>query len=129
MNKPSLIILFLIYLFGTVQVQSHDYPTIERVKFVHECMALHGGQIYENMYSCSCMNDHIANNMNFDQYIKADAYQRMRNMRGERGGLFRSSKTARDIRAQFNQIKSNAQGLCFRAITKPTVQGAKSAIN
>ena len=46
----------------------HDYPTIETVGYVLECMQENGGQTVENMYSCSCRFDKLAATMSFDDY-------------------------------------------------------------
>ncbi|MDD1781586.1 hypothetical protein LRP49_10315 [Enterovibrio sp. ZSDZ35] len=94
-------------------VSANDFPTVERVKFVQECMALKGGPNYVNMYGCSCVIDKIASEMTFDEYTYADAFVRLKNMRGERGGYFRSSKDSRTARKGYLTIKEDAEHQCF----------------
>ncbi|WP_028023486.1 hypothetical protein [Enterovibrio calviensis] len=109
----SLIGLALLAL--STPASANDYPTLERVKFVQECMALKGGPSYVNMYGCSCVIDKIANQLTFDDYIHADAFLRLRNMRGERGGYFRSSKDSRTARGELLAIRDEADQQCFVA--------------
>ncbi|WP_434362250.1 hypothetical protein NF212_18635 [Parasalinivibrio latis] len=99
--------------FNANSAEKNDYPTLERVRFVFECMELHGGQTYENLYSCSCMIDQLALYLTIDEYVQYDAYERMRSMMGERGGYFRSSDASLDIRKEFRSAKLDAERQCF----------------
>ena len=92
---------------------ANDFPTVDRALFIQECMALENSHKYETLYACACTLDKIAAVMSYKEYVEADSYQRMRNMRGERGGLFRSGKRARDIRKNFSKIKTRAEKACF----------------
>ncbi len=105
--------ILLTLFFICSNLQANDFPTLERVKFINECMAIKGGQSYQNMYSCSCKLDYVADKMSFAEFEIADAYNRMRNMRGERGGYFRSSKTSREIRGNLNRILNDGDKHCF----------------
>ncbi|KXF80266.1 hypothetical protein [Enterovibrio coralii] len=110
--KVSSLFILLMGVFSA-PASANDFPTVERVKFVQECMALKGGPNYVNMYGCSCVIDKIANQMTFDEYTYADAFVRLRNMRGERGGYFRSSKDSRSARKGYLTIKGEAEEQCF----------------
>lgn len=93
---------------------ANDFPTLDRVRFVQECMALENSAKYETLYACSCTLDKMAAEMNYDEFVEADSYVRMRNMRGERGGLFRNSdERARTVRKHFHDVKSRAKASCF----------------
>lgn len=105
------VLLPLILVTGVVT--ANDFPTITRALYIQECMAREHSNSYETLYSCVCSIDKIAKNMSYDEFIKADSYMRMRNMRGERGGLFRGNPTARKIRKKFNEVKSKARTSCF----------------
>ncbi|MEZ8141459.1 hypothetical protein A1OO_22485 [Enterovibrio norvegicus FF-33] len=108
--------LFVLALLALSQPASaNDFPTLERVKFVQECMALKGGPSYVNMYGCSCVIDKISEQLAFDDYVHADAFLRLRNMRGERGGYFRSSKDSRTARGELLAIREEADQQCFSA--------------
>ncbi len=102
------------------QALANDFPTVDRALFIQECMALENSHKYETLYACSCKLDKIAAEMSYREFVEADSYQRMSNMRGERGGLFRSgNKQARDIRKHYSQIKTRAEAACFPQQTSP----------
>ncbi|MFL7009899.1 hypothetical protein [Enterovibrio norvegicus] len=111
---PSTSIMLIIALFGlSPSSNANDFPTLERVKYVQECMSLNGGPTYVNMYGCSCVLDKIAAEMSFDDFVHADAFARLRNMRGERGGYFRSSKDSRSARKELTALRDEATQQCF----------------
>ncbi len=84
-------------------------------------MALKNSRKYETLYSCACTIDKIAAHLSYDEFVEADSYVRMRNARGERGGLFRSSDKAREIRKRYFNIKDQAETACFPMGNKPIV--------
>jgi hypothetical protein len=93
---------------------ANDFPTLERVRFVQECMALKNSAKYETLYACSCTLDKMAQEMSYDEFVQADSYMRLRNMRGERGSLFRDSDDrARTARKNFQDVKTRAEASCF----------------
>ena len=92
-KRISVLVIPALFLLAA-PASANDFPTLERVKYVQECMALKGGPTYVNMYGCSCVIDKIASQMTFEEYVHADAFVRLRNMRGERGGYFVRPKTA-----------------------------------
>lgn len=98
----------------TTAAIANDFPTVDRVRFVQECMALENSTKFETLYACSCTLDKMAAEMNYDEFVQADSYMRMRNMRGERGGLFRDSdERARTVRKHFHDVKTRAEASCF----------------
>ncbi len=113
-------LLAVMALAYTASATANDFPTVERVKFVQECMALKGGPSYVNMYGCSCVIDKIADKMTFEQFAYDDAFVRLRNMRGERGGYFRSSKDSRQARSELLGLREEAEKQCFVAETITT---------
>lgn len=109
-----------IALFCVTNAVANDFPTIDRVRFVQECMALENSQKYETLYACSCTLDKIAEEMSYDEFVAADSYQRARNMRGERGGLFRNSDDrARTTRENFSDVTARAEADCFSLQSRP----------
>ena len=92
---------------------------MDRALFIQECMALENSQKYETLYACACTLDKIAEEMSYQEYVEADSYLRMRNMRGERGGMFRSGKQARNLRKHFSDVKNRAEAACFSLQVRP----------
>ncbi|WP_325890954.1 hypothetical protein [Grimontia sp. NTOU-MAR1] len=112
-KRVSALVVPTLFLLASPAASANDFPTLERVKYVQECMSLKGGPTYVNMYGCSCVIDKIASQMTFDEYVHADAFVRLRSMRGERGGYFRSSKDSRSARKGLLGIRDNAEQECF----------------
>ena len=101
------------FVLAASELVANDFPTVDRALFIQECMALENSEKYETLYACACTLDKIAAEMSHEEFVEADSYQRMRNMRGERGGLFRSSQRAREIRKHFSDVKTRAEAVCF----------------
>ena len=95
------------------EVRANDFPTLDRALYIQECMTLRQSQNYETLYACVCTIDKIADAMSYKEFVEADSYMRMRNARGERGGLFRGTERAREVRKRFSSIKADAESYCF----------------
>ena len=92
---------------------ANDYPTLERVDHVLTCMRLAGGQTVDNLYSCACEIDVIAQHVNFDDFSEARTYEIYKRMPGEKGGLFRESDRADEIVVQLEEARADAKKRCF----------------
>src|SRR6267378_4700533 len=66
----------------------HDYPTVERVEYVLECMQRNAGR-QEFLYKCACVIDEIAKQYAYDDFVEASTAARFQSLGGERGGVFR----------------------------------------
>ncbi|ALG67721.1 hypothetical protein [Beggiatoa leptomitoformis] len=113
------------FLFCASASHANDYPTLDKVSYVFECMALHGGESYENMYQCACVIDNIAENMVYQEYTEADTLIRLSQARGERAALLRDSPQSKVLRKKLTDIKASAEKRCF--IPKVALPAEKSA--
>jgi hypothetical protein len=92
----------------------NNFPTLARVEYVLRCMDYHGGQIYENMYSCVCSVDRIATAFSYDEFVKAEVLAQLRTTPGERGGLFREG--GRELVAKYLEVTEAAEESCFSSL-------------
>ena len=106
-------IALLSTLFMSNSLYANDYPTLERVDHVLTCMRLAGGQTVDNLYSCSCEVDVIAQQVAFDDFVEARTYEIYKRMPGEKGGLFRESDRGDDIVSRLAKAREDAQKRCF----------------
>lgn len=128
MNKSLLITIFMAIITGcaTTQesstpdtatqeptVRANDYPTRDRVDYVLECVAKHGGLSYINQYACGCKIDKIAEQLSFAEYEAAHTFVQMQKTPGENGAPFRDPKHAKDLRAQLKSADAAAEKACF----------------
>lgn len=100
----------LLFLPGAVL--ANDYPTVDRVQYVFECMKNHEGK-YEYIYKCSCAIDAIAKKMPYDSYVEAASVARYSGMGGERMGVFRDSDEMRALIKKWKAVEAEVNKACF----------------
>ena len=89
----------------------HDYPTVDRVEFVLECMQKNAGK-QEFLYKCACVIDEIAKQYAYDDFVEASTAARFQSLGGERGGVFRDPPKTRDTAKRYMQVRSDAMKHC-----------------
>lgn len=94
-------------------VLANDYPTRDRVEFVLNCVAQHGGLNYINQYACGCKLDKIAEKMSFNDFEAAKTFSYLKSMAGESGGMARDPKQSKDLRKQLKEAEETAEKSCF----------------
>ncbi|MDO9106241.1 MAG: hypothetical protein Q7U57_14915 [Methylovulum sp.] len=94
-------------------VRANDFPTRDRVEYVLNCVAQHGGLSYINQYACGCKIDKIAEKMTFNEYEAAKTFSYLKSTPGESGGVFRDPKQSKDLRALLKEAESYAEKNCF----------------
>ena len=109
--KRFLPLLIAAVLAAPSAVQAHDYPTSGRVEYVLECMQKHEGK-YEYLYKCSCVIDHIARQMSYDDYVTMSTALRNQTMAGERGALFRDPAPVKDMASKYKALQAGAAKAC-----------------
>ncbi len=98
---------------ATQTALANDYPTRERVDYVLECVAKHGGLSYINQYACGCKIDKIAEQLNFADYEAARTFVQMQKTPGENGAPFRDPKQSKDLRGKLKDADAAAEKACF----------------
>ncbi|NKB36775.1 MAG: hypothetical protein GKR93_06320 [Gammaproteobacteria bacterium] len=94
-------------------VSANDYPTIETVRYVVNCMVDNGGQNEENLYACTCRFDAISKAVTFQQYEDVSVFVRNKAMPGEKGAVFRDLGNAtKGVRAKYEAAVKTAEDNC-----------------
>ncbi len=107
-----LFILMSLFLTSSFAARN-EYPTVDTVRFVVNCMADNGGQTEENLYACTCRFDVINAAFTFAEYEEVSVYVRNKAMPGEKGGVFRDlSRNIKDLSAKYAQISKQAASAC-----------------
>ena len=91
---------------------ANDFPTVDRVEYVLECMKDNGGK-QEFLYKCSCAVDQIAGRLKYDEYVTLSTAQRYQSIGGERGALFRDPPDVKKAAKNFKAIEQAARSSCF----------------
>lgn len=92
---------------------ANDFPTQARVEYVMRCMDSHGGQKFENLYSCVCVIDKIADKISYDEFLESEVFNQLRKTPGERGGVFRDPARATTVVKKMDEITTVAEKSCF----------------
>jgi hypothetical protein len=91
----------------------NDYPTRDRVEYVLNCVAQHGGLTFITQYACGCKIDKIAEKLSFTDYEAARTFSLLKSTPGDAGGVFRDPKQSKDLRKQLKEAEAYAEKSCF----------------
>ncbi len=91
----------------------NDYPTVDRVEYVQECMRNHPGSRHEMLYKCSCTIDRIASEIRYGEYVELWTAANAVSIGGERGAQLRDAQVSQDMAKKFRTIEAKAQKGCF----------------
>ncbi|MFN0314254.1 MAG: hypothetical protein ACKVQA_04350 [Burkholderiales bacterium] len=84
--------------------QIADYPTLDRIVFVEECIRNHPERLRQEMvYKCACAIDALAEEVPYSQYTDASTALNAGTIAGERGNVARGD----DIRDQAKRFKAS----------------------
>lgn len=97
----------------TTTVLTNDYPTRDRVEYVLNCVAQHGGLSYINQYACGCKLDKIAEKLSFNDFEAAKTFSYLKSMAGDAGGMARDPKQSKDLRKLLKEAEEAAEKSCF----------------
>jgi hypothetical protein len=91
----------------------NQYPTRDRVDYVLNCVAKHGGLNYVNQYACGCKIDKIAEKLTFKDYEEAVTFGFMGKIAGEAGSAFRDPAEAKSLKKRIKEVEEGAESSCF----------------
>ena len=98
----------------TETVIMNNYPTRDRVEYVFNCIAKHGGKLdYVTQYACGCKIDKIAEKLTFSEFEAATTFTMLRSTPGEKGAVFRDPKQSKDLRTRLKEAEAYAESSCF----------------
>ena len=98
---------------ATPTVLTNDYPTRDRVEYVLNCVAQHGGLSYINQYACGCKLDKIAEKLSFNDFEAAKTISYLKSMAGDAGNMARDPKQSKDLRKLLKEAEESAEKSCF----------------
>jgi hypothetical protein len=104
-------LLLLTSLAAPAMALADEFPTSGRVEYVLECMQKHDGK-YEFLYKCSCVIDHIAAAMPYEDFVAMSTALRDQTLAGERGGVFRDAPTVKVMADRYKTIQADANKAC-----------------
>lgn len=79
--------------------QIADYPTLDRVMFIEECIREHPNRLRQEMiYKCACAIDALAQEIPYAQYGDLSTAAHAATIAGERGNVARGDDVMNDAR-------------------------------
>jgi hypothetical protein len=91
-----------------------DYPTRDRVEYVLNCVAQHGGLTYISQYACGCKIDKIAEKLNFAEYEAAKTFTYLtKGQTGDAAAAMRDPNQSKDLRKRLKEAEEYAEKSCF----------------
>jgi len=92
----------------------NDYPTRDRVEYVLNCVAQHGGLTYITQYACGCKIDKIAEKLTFNEFEAAKTFTYLsKGQTGDAGAVFRDPAQSKDLRKRLKEAEAYAEKSCF----------------
>ncbi len=91
-----------------------DYPTRDRVEYVLNCVAQHGGLTYISQYACGCKIDKIAEKLSFAEYEAAKTFTYLtKGQTGDAAAAMRDPTQSKDLRKRLKEAEEQAEKSCF----------------
>lgn len=91
--------------------RTNDYPTYARVQYVVQCMS-QGNGTQALLYQCSCVIDHIAQHLTYDQFVEASTFAHYAKLPGENNGIFRDPDQAKQQSKLYHQVETQSYRAC-----------------
>ena len=93
--------------------RANDFPTVDRVLYVQECINAHPGPQFEMINKCSCALDALAREVKYDDYVTISTISKAMTIGGERGGTIRDSAAFQPQAKRYRDLKVKAEKGCF----------------
>ena len=103
----------LALLLGTSAALAHDYPTVERVLYVQQCLRDHPGPGFEMVNKCSCAIDKIASEIIYEDFVSLSTVANAITIGGERGAVLREAEPMQELARKFRKLNAEAKKSCF----------------
>lgn len=111
--KPLILSTLLAMLPLCGAAAAHDYPTLDRVLYVQECMRNHPGPNFEMVSKCACALDVVAKEVTFDDYVSMVTVSNAMTIGGERGNDLRDNESLKPQVARYREVQAKARKSCF----------------
>lgn len=95
------------------QAPANDFPTVDRVLYVQDCMRTNPGPHYEMVNKCACALDRLAAEVTHDDYVTMTTVVNAISIGGERGGELRDNETIKPHIARWRETQARVQKACF----------------
>jgi hypothetical protein len=113
MKLPIRLARTAVLLAAAVPALANDFPTVDRVLYVQECMKTNPGPYYEMVNKCSCALDSLASEVKFDDYVNMTTVVNAISIGGERGAELRDNESVKPQIKRYRDLQAKVQKGCF----------------
>jgi len=111
--RPAALAALCALLAAAGTARANDFPTVDRVLYVHECMRAHPGPGFEMTNKCSCALDALAKELSYDEYVTMSTVSKALSIGGERGGAIRDAPSLEPQAKRYRELQAKAESGCF----------------
>jgi hypothetical protein len=111
--RYSSLITLCALLTASAAACANDFPTVDRVLYVQECMRAHPGPQFEMTSKCSCALDALARDITYDDYVTMSTIAKAITIGGERGGTIRDAPSLESQAKRYRELQTKAEKGCF----------------
>ena len=113
--RRSRALLLLCTLPLATAVSANDFPTVDRVLYVNDCVRANPGPHFEMVNKCSCALDRLASEVKYDDYVTMTTIVNAVSIGGERGSEMRDNESLKPQIARFRELQARVKKACFIA--------------
>ena len=106
-------LLALALLSAPLASRANDFPTVDRVLYVQECLRAHPGPQFEMVNKCSCAVDKVAAELPYDDYVTMSTAANATTIGGERGSYIRDTEGLQVLIRQYKALQTKVKKACF----------------
>ena len=110
---PLLTLAGLAIWMSPALARDNNYPTVDRVLYVQECMRSHPGPHYEMVNKCACALDRLASEVEFDDYVAMSTAANANSIGGERGNSIRDTEILQEQIRRYRGLQTKVKKACF----------------
>jgi hypothetical protein len=112
-RRLSILALAPCIAFAATAAQANDFPTVDRVLYVQDCMRAHPGPQFEMTNKCACALDALARDVKYDDYVAMSTVAKAMSIGGERGGAIRDAPSLAPQVKRYRELQAQAEKSCF----------------
>jgi hypothetical protein len=110
-SRPALFGLLVAAMGGPAL--ANDFPTVDRIFYVQDCMKEHPGPNFEMVSKCACAADALASEVSYDDYVTMITVVKAISIAGEAGSVLRDNETIKPQIKRYRELQAKALKACF----------------
>ena len=110
---PLSLLAGFVLLVAAKPIHANDFPTVDRVLYVQECLRAHAGAQFEMINKCSCVLDELSRSVKYQDYVTLSTIGKAMSIGGERGNAIRDVPSLAPQLKRYRELQAKAEKACF----------------